>query len=47
MGKMIPYEEVEKELEDRLTKDELDDIIDKLLRSNEIYKPKRGYIGVF
>jgi replicative DNA helicase Mcm len=47
MGKMIPREEIEKDLEDRLTKDEIEDIIDKLLKSNEIYKPKRGYIGVF
>lgn len=47
MGKMIPYEELEKELEDRFTKEELEDIIDKLLRGNEIYRPKRGYIGVF
>jgi len=47
MGKMIPREELEKELEDRLTKDEIDEIIDKLLRSNEIYRPKRGYVGVF
>jgi len=47
MGKMIPREELEKELEDRLTKDEIDEIIDKLLRGNEIYRPKRGYIGVF
>jgi replicative DNA helicase Mcm len=47
MGKMIPREELEKELEDRLTKDEIEEIIDKLLRSNEIYRPKRGYLGVF
>jgi replicative DNA helicase Mcm len=47
MGKMIPYEEIEKELEDRMTKDEIEESIDKLLKSNEIYRPKRGYIGVF
>jgi replicative DNA helicase Mcm len=47
MGKMIPREELEKELEDRLTKDEIDEIVEKLLRGNEIYRPKRGYVGVF
>ena len=47
MGKMIPREELEKELSEKMTKDEIDDAIEKLLRSNEIYRPKRGYIGVF
>jgi replicative DNA helicase Mcm len=47
MGKMIPYEELSKELEDKMNKDELDEIVDKLLKSNEIYRPKRGYLGVF
>jgi len=47
MGKMIPYEELEKELEGRMEKDELEDIINRLVKDNEIYKPKKGYIGVF
>lgn len=47
MGKMIPREELEKELSEKMTKDEIEEAIDKLLRSNEIYRPKRGYIGVF
>lgn len=47
MGKMIPYEELEKDLEDKMSKDELDECVEKLLKSNEIYKPKKGYIGVF
>ena len=47
MGKMIPYEEIEKELEGKMEKDELEDIINRLVKDNEIYKPKKGYIGVF
>ncbi|MGY4884561.1 MAG: minichromosome maintenance protein MCM [Nanobdellota archaeon] len=47
MGKMIPYEEIEKELEGKMEKDELEDIINRLVKDNEIYRPKKGYIGVF
>ncbi len=47
MGKMIPYEEIEKELEGKIGKDELEDIINRLIKDNEIYRPKKGYIGVF
>jgi len=47
MGKMIPYEEIEKELEDKIGKDELEEIINRLIKDNEIYRPKKGYIGVF
>jgi len=47
MGKMIPYEELERELEGKLEKDEIDEAINRLIRDNEIYRPKKGYIGVF
>ncbi len=47
MGKMIPYEELETELEGRMTKAEIDDAVNRLLKDNEIYRPKRGYIGIF
>ena len=47
MGKMIPYEEIEKELEDKMSKDELEDVMNRLIKDNEIYRPKKGYIGVF
>ena len=47
MGKMIPYEELEKELEGKMGKDELEEVINRLIKDNEIYKPKKGYIGVF
>jgi len=47
MGKMIPYEEIEKELQGKMEKSELEDIIGRLVKDNEIYRPKKGYIGVF
>ena len=47
MGKEIPIEEVEKELEDKISKEEIDDSINKLVESNELYRPRRGYIGLF
>jgi replicative DNA helicase Mcm len=47
MGKMIPYEEIEKELEEKISKDELEEAINRLIKDNEIYRPKKGYIGVF
>ena len=46
MGKMIPLEELEQELGDKVSKDEFADIIDKLLKEGQIYRPKRGYVGV-
>ncbi len=45
IGKMIPMEEIEKELEGKLTKEEIDEAITKLDISGEIYKPRRGYIS--
>ena len=47
MGKMIPYEELEKELQEKISKDELEEMVNRLIRDNEIYRPKKGYIGVF
>jgi replicative DNA helicase Mcm len=45
LGKMIPIEEIEKELEGKLTKDEIEDAINKLNSQGEIFKPRRGYVG--
>ena len=46
MGKLIPIEELEKELVDtgKLTKDELEEAIDNLAKSGDIFKPKKDYI---
>jgi replicative DNA helicase Mcm len=45
IGKMIPVEEIEKELEGKLTKDEIDEAITKLDISGETFKPRKGYIS--
>ncbi|GAH55611.1 unnamed protein product [marine sediment metagenome] len=45
LGKMIPIEEIEKELEGKLSKDEIEEAIDKLTSQGEIFKPRRGYVG--
>jgi replicative DNA helicase Mcm len=45
LGKMIPIEEIENELEEKLTKDEIEEAITKLDISGVIFKPRRGYVG--
>ncbi len=45
LGKMIPIEEIEKELENKLTKDEIEDAINKLAAQGEIFKPRRGFVA--
>lgn len=45
LGKMIPMEEIEKELEGKLNKDEIEEAINKLNTQGEIFKPRRGYVG--
>ena len=45
MGKMIPVEEIEKELENKLTKDEIEEAITKLDISGVIFRPRKGYVG--
>lgn len=47
MGKEIPVEEIVNELSDKMPEDEVKETIDKLVRGGEIYRPKRGYVGVF
>jgi len=45
LGKMIPMEEIEKELEGKMSKEEIEDSINKLKSSGEIFEPRRGYVG--
>ena len=45
LGKMIPIEEIEKELEGKLTKDEIEEAITKLDVNGVIFRPRRGYVG--
>ena len=43
-GKLIPIEEIEKELEGKMNKDEIEEAINKLVINTEIFKPRRGYV---
>ncbi len=45
LGKMIPIEEIEKELEGKMTKDEIEDAINKLNAQGELFRPRRGFVG--
>jgi replicative DNA helicase Mcm len=45
IGKMIPVEEIEKELEGKMTKEEIDEALIKLNNSGDIFHPKRGYVS--
>ncbi len=44
LGKLIPLEELEKAMGDKIKKDELDDVLEKLKRAGDVFSPKRGYI---
>jgi replicative DNA helicase Mcm len=44
LGKLIPVEEIEKALDGKLEKDEIDKAITKLNSSGDIFKPRRGYV---
>ncbi|MBM3228420.1 minichromosome maintenance protein MCM [Candidatus Pacearchaeota archaeon] len=45
LGKMIPIEDIEKELEDKLIPAEIDEAITKLDVNGVIFKPKKGYVS--
>ena len=45
VGKMIPLEEVEKELEGKMDTIEIEQAIVELKKKGDIYEPKKGYIG--
>ena len=45
IGKMIPVDEIEKALEGRMTRDDIDDAITKLDIAGTIFKPKKGFVS--
>ncbi|MEX2017448.1 MAG: AAA family ATPase, partial [Candidatus Pacearchaeota archaeon] len=45
LGKMIPVEEIETELEGKMTKDEIEEAINKLASQGEIFRPRRGFVA--
>jgi DNA replicative helicase MCM subunit Mcm2 (Cdc46/Mcm family) len=44
MGKLIPLEEVTKAMEGRASEMEIDEAVGKLLKSGDLFRPRRGYI---
>jgi replicative DNA helicase Mcm len=44
LGKFIPHEELEKELEGKLSKDEIEDAIQKLIASGDVFIPRKGFV---
>ncbi|VVB84028.1 Minichromosome maintenance protein MCM [uncultured archaeon] len=45
LGKMIPLEEIENELEGKMSKEEIDEALAKLSNSGDIFSPRKGYIS--
>ena len=44
LGKLFPMEEIEKELEGKMGKDEIDAAIVELIKNSIIYEPRSGYV---
>ncbi|MCK5624434.1 minichromosome maintenance protein MCM [Candidatus Pacearchaeota archaeon] len=44
LGELIPIEEIEKELEEKLSKDEIEYAINELIKNSVIYQPRQGYV---
>ncbi|MDP2918432.1 MAG: AAA family ATPase, partial [bacterium] len=44
IGKLIPLEELEKELRDKMKVEDIDEAVGKLLKSGDIFRPKKGHI---
>lgn len=44
LGKLIPMEEVEKSAEGKISKDELEEVVDKLVRVGDLFRPRKGYV---
>jgi len=44
IGKPVPLEELEKELEEKMTKVELDEAISNLETAGDLFRPKVGFV---
>lgn len=44
VGELIPLEEIEKELENKISPQELEDALQKLKTSGDIFSPRRGFV---
>ncbi len=45
LGKLIPIEEIEKELEGKMKKYEIDEALIRLETNGDIFRPKKGYVS--
>jgi len=44
LGKLIPYEDLVKELKEKIKQEELDETIEKLIKAGDLFRPRRGYV---
>ncbi len=44
IGKLIPLEEIYKELEEKMSREDVDDSIQKLKQTGDIFEPRKGYV---
>ena len=44
MGKLIPLEEINKELEEKMSKEDIEEGIQKLKQTGDIFEPRKGYV---
>jgi len=44
LGKLVPLEEVTKALKDKMEESEIDEAVGKLLKSGDLFRPKRGFV---
>lgn len=45
LGKMIPFEELEKELQGKMVTQEIEEAIVELKKRGDLYEPRKGYIS--
>ncbi len=44
LGKLVPYEELTKALAGKMKEEEVDEAVGKLLKTGDLFRPKRGFI---
>jgi len=44
LGKLIPVDKIQEELGDKMTKEEFDEAMDRLVRAGDLFRPRRGYV---
>jgi len=44
MGKLIPLEEITKALDGKMSETDVDEVVGKLLKSGDLFRPRRGFV---